>query len=116
MTMNSEFQSFEVLPPDMQKTVIDWCVKERQLQIIHEGNLLKLPNMLQLTYFCKKCGVSYPIRMYSFDIIQGRYAKHKQCPDCNTDMYIAHKTIPLDHTLIVGKKRKVHGLKSFFEE
>ena len=112
----NNFQKFSELPPDMQKTLIDWCIQERQLTTVYEGVTLELPNMLQLTYFCKKDGVSYPIRLYSSDLILGKYSKHLKCPDCNKDMYIAHKTMPLDHTLIIGKKSKGTGLTNFFED
>ena len=107
------------LPLDLQRKLIDWCIQEQSLTINFDGNEYTLPNIIQLTYFCEECGSSYPIELYTVDLVKNRFAQAITCPNCNQyrfKAYIYHKTVPLDHVLISTFKESVVGLKKFLED
>lgn len=92
--------TFELLPPDVQRTLIDVAIKEKTNRIMYEEIVYTLPNMIQLTYFCKKDSQSYPVRIYTVDLLKNGYASKILCPKCHKEIFVVHKTVPLDYALI----------------
>lgn len=70
--------------------------------------------MIQLTYFCKKDAQSYPIRLYTDDIMRNGYASSIRCPECSEYINVFHKTIPLDYAIIKTGSKK--GLMDFIDD
>jgi hypothetical protein len=91
---------FELLPPDIQRSLIDIAIKERIDTVAYNKKEYTLPKILQLTYFCKKCSQSFPVRIYTKDLLKNGYGKSIRCTGCNKDIHVEHKTVSLDYALI----------------
>lgn len=103
---------FELLPPDIQRSLIDYALKEKTTSLQYDGKVYHIPLMIQLTYFCKKDAQSYPIRLYTEDVMSNGYASSIHCPECGESINVYHKTVPLDYALIKTGSKK--GLSDFF--
>lgn len=115
----------EDLAPDIQRQIIDHCIQERILKMNYEGTVYTLPTLIQLTYFCKNCGQSYAVRIFSNSILSNDFrASKKKCPECwkpsmknkeDAIMYVAHKTVPIDYNVFIGGKQP-KNIASFLDD
>lgn len=105
---------FEDLPPDIQREIINWCIKEKVQEITHEKILYKLPNLIQLTYYCEKDGVSFPTRIYSIDLISDTgFSQKIRCKLCKEWIYLISKSAPTPHIISGKPKEPKKGLSKF---
>lgn len=91
---------FELLAPDIQRSLIDIAIKEKINVVLFEDKEYTLPTILQLTYFCKKCSQSYPVRIYTIDLLKNGYGQSIRCVSCKKEIHVEHKTVSLDYALI----------------
>ncbi len=104
------------LPIDIQRKIIDYCIKEKSLKVLYEDKLYELPAVLQITYFCKECSQSFPVRAYTTDLIIRRISSQLQCPNCKQRMNIYYKTIPLAYRINIGNTNSKSNLMDYFED
>jgi hypothetical protein len=106
---------FEKLPPDVQRTIIDWCIKEKVDTIVYEKQEYILPRFVQITFSCRDCGQAFPVRVFKKDLFDeaGFNSKHR-CPLCHKPMTIAHKSAAVDYSLIGEGSKDKHSLATFF--
>jgi len=112
-------KQFTDLPLDLQRTVIDNCMANRQMEMVVEGITYRLPDMLQITYRCNnsQCNEVLSVRFYAKDVVHGNVVSTRRCPKrCSKDavMYISHKTAVLDYYLGPKRKKLLKGLERFF--
>ncbi len=115
MTVQTLRHPIDDLPIDIQRKIIDYCIKEKTHKVLYEDKLYELPTVLQITYFCKECSQSYAIRAYTTDLIVRRIASQLMCPSCRKRMNIYYKTIPLAYRINISGSQKRTDLLSFFE-
>lgn len=113
-TTNKEI-IFERLPPDVQRTIIDWCIKEKVDTIIYEKHEYILPRFVQITFSCRDCAQSFPVRVFKQDLFDeaGFNTKHR-CPLCRKPMSIAHKSASVDYIMIGTHYKDKNILATFF--
>lgn len=105
---------FAELPHDIQREIIDWCIKENTLEIFHEEQLYKLPTLIQITYYCEKDAVSYPTRIYAIDLIQDvSHSKKIKCKLCYNWIYITNKSAVTLHIISGKAKKDLSGVRKF---
>lgn len=93
----NEIKTIEVLAPNIQRVIIDRCIKEKSLTIEYENQTYQLPIFIQLTYYCKPCKRTYNARVFSQDIIDRTgFASSIRCPikSCGKQASLKSKSIP----------------------
>ena len=113
--LKQEEDIFTNLPLDLQRTMIEWCVANKQDTMDVEGKVYTLPHIIQFTYRCtnQKCNEVIQKRFFKDTVLTGYISDTSYCVKCKSKMYTAHKTATIDYHLGVKEKEKLKGLMKF---
>lgn len=113
--LEREEKTFVDLPLDQQRTVIDYCIANKQSSMTVDGQSYELPYLIQFTYRCSndKCNDVIAARFFKQTVINGSVSNTRYCRKCKNQMYISHKTAIVDYYLGPKKKKKLKGLLKY---
>lgn len=113
--LKRENKTFIDLPLDIQRTVIDYCIANKQTSMTVDGRSYELPYLIQFTYRCSntKCNEVVAARFFRRTVVNGSVSSTRQCQKCRNQMYISHRTAVLDYYLGPQKRKKLKGLMKY---